>query len=287
MTADRTPCRVDDQRALFPRIRTWLRPGGYFLAIVGAQRWTGVGDYMGAPMFWDHADGATYLDWLDQADLRRCGAGSSPKAKPVTPWCWPGQLRDRPPGHRGGVTLRSVTIARRWRCAALIAVLTTTLGCTATSSGAAHSLGQAFPTGPSRLKITFQGKVGEVEDFGVPTFDNISHAPVWLTSIEPVSVPQFAHVDSIEAYQFNQAGGGVITDAGDLAKLHPTHFVDHPISDVEVIPHHIPVWFVVIAMTWSQPVSHFALPMLEVHYRNAQGAEGQQQLVWPISGKIL
>ena len=32
-----------DQRALFPRIRAWLRLGGYFLAIVGAQRWTGIG----------------------------------------------------------------------------------------------------------------------------------------------------------------------------------------------------------------------------------------------------
>ena len=32
---------VADQRALFPRIRDWLRPGGYFLATVGATRWTG------------------------------------------------------------------------------------------------------------------------------------------------------------------------------------------------------------------------------------------------------
>jgi SAM-dependent methyltransferase len=61
---------IDDQRALFPRIRTWLRPGGYFMAIVGAQRWTGVEDYMGAPMFWDHVDAATYLKWFDQAGLR-------------------------------------------------------------------------------------------------------------------------------------------------------------------------------------------------------------------------
>lgn len=28
-----------DQQALFPRIRSWLRPGGHFLAIVGAERW--------------------------------------------------------------------------------------------------------------------------------------------------------------------------------------------------------------------------------------------------------
>ena len=58
-----------DQRELFPRIRSWLRPGGYLLAITGAQRWTGTEPYLGAPMFWDHADTATYLDWLTAARL--------------------------------------------------------------------------------------------------------------------------------------------------------------------------------------------------------------------------
>jgi SAM-dependent methyltransferase len=59
-----------DQQALFPRIRTWLRTGGYFLAIVGAQRWTGTERYFGADMFWDHADTETYLDWLRAARLQ-------------------------------------------------------------------------------------------------------------------------------------------------------------------------------------------------------------------------
>lgn len=58
-----------DQQALFPRIRSWLRPGGYLLAITGAQRWTGTETYHGASMFWDHADTATYLDWLTTARL--------------------------------------------------------------------------------------------------------------------------------------------------------------------------------------------------------------------------
>ena len=58
-----------DQQALFPRIRGWLRPGGYFLAIVGAGRWTGTAPYLGANMFWDHADTATYLHWLQAARL--------------------------------------------------------------------------------------------------------------------------------------------------------------------------------------------------------------------------
>jgi SAM-dependent methyltransferase len=58
-----------DQRALFPRIRSWLRQGGYLLAITGADRWTGVEPYLGAAMFWDHADTATYLQWLTAARL--------------------------------------------------------------------------------------------------------------------------------------------------------------------------------------------------------------------------
>ncbi len=58
-----------DQRALFPRVRTWIRPGGYVLVIVGASRWTGTEQYLGADMFWDHADAATYLRWLPEARL--------------------------------------------------------------------------------------------------------------------------------------------------------------------------------------------------------------------------
>ena len=55
---------LEDQRELFPRVLEALRPGGLFLVIVGSGRWTGVEDYLGAPMFWDHADAATYLTWL-------------------------------------------------------------------------------------------------------------------------------------------------------------------------------------------------------------------------------
>jgi SAM-dependent methyltransferase len=58
-----------DQQALFPRIRHWLRPGGYFLAIVGTAQWTGTAPYHGAEMFWEHADTATYLRWLQAARL--------------------------------------------------------------------------------------------------------------------------------------------------------------------------------------------------------------------------
>jgi SAM-dependent methyltransferase len=61
---------LDDQRHLFSRMAQWLCPGGYLLAIVGYERWTGVEEYMGAPMFWDHADTQTYLGWLPEVGMR-------------------------------------------------------------------------------------------------------------------------------------------------------------------------------------------------------------------------
>ncbi len=60
---------LEEQRALFPRIRSWLRDGGYLLAITGADHWTGIETYLGADMFWDQADTATYLRWLTAARL--------------------------------------------------------------------------------------------------------------------------------------------------------------------------------------------------------------------------
>ena len=58
-----------DQRALFPRIRDWLRPGGLLLAIVGAQPWAGTEQFHGAKMFWEHAGTGSYLGWLEEARL--------------------------------------------------------------------------------------------------------------------------------------------------------------------------------------------------------------------------
>jgi SAM-dependent methyltransferase len=60
---------LEDQQELIPRLRCWLAADGYLLAIVGHERWTGVEEYMGAPMFWDHADEATYLSWFEAAGL--------------------------------------------------------------------------------------------------------------------------------------------------------------------------------------------------------------------------
>ncbi len=60
---------LEDQRQVLLNVRRWLRSGGYFLAIVGHGRWTGTENYLGTPMFWDHADAATYLEWLSSAGL--------------------------------------------------------------------------------------------------------------------------------------------------------------------------------------------------------------------------
>jgi SAM-dependent methyltransferase len=56
---------VAQQPALLDRVTSWLRPGGWLLATVGARAWTGTEDnWHGAPMFWSHADGDTYRAWV-------------------------------------------------------------------------------------------------------------------------------------------------------------------------------------------------------------------------------
>src|SRR5215469_16168286 len=54
---------LDDQRALLSRVASWLRPGGLFVATTGYWAWTGYEENWldgGAPMWWSHADAATY-----------------------------------------------------------------------------------------------------------------------------------------------------------------------------------------------------------------------------------
>jgi SAM-dependent methyltransferase len=61
-----------DQPRLIDRIATWLRPGGWLLATVGHDAWTGTEDnWLDGPaaMWWSHADAATYRSWLRQATL--------------------------------------------------------------------------------------------------------------------------------------------------------------------------------------------------------------------------
>lgn len=60
---------LKEQRPLLRRVYRWLRPGGFFLAILGSGRWRAVErGWLGSetPMFWDHADGDTYERWLEE-----------------------------------------------------------------------------------------------------------------------------------------------------------------------------------------------------------------------------
>ena len=61
---------LGEQPAVFKKIRDWLRPGGLFLATLGSEAWTGTeADWLGAPMYWSHADQLTYVSWLEQVGL--------------------------------------------------------------------------------------------------------------------------------------------------------------------------------------------------------------------------
>jgi SAM-dependent methyltransferase len=60
----------DGHLALFRRIATWLRPGGWFLASLSAEDdpgWTG--EWLGVPMFFSGFDADTNLRLLDDAGL--------------------------------------------------------------------------------------------------------------------------------------------------------------------------------------------------------------------------
>jgi SAM-dependent methyltransferase len=61
-----------EQPVLIERIGQWLRTGGVLLATLGDTAWTGTEDGWlggGAPMWWSHADAATYRRWLSDAGL--------------------------------------------------------------------------------------------------------------------------------------------------------------------------------------------------------------------------
>jgi 2-polyprenyl-3-methyl-5-hydroxy-6-metoxy-1,4-benzoquinol methylase len=63
---------LDTQPRLLRRIAAWLKPGGLLLATTGAKEWTGTEDHWlggAAPMWWSHADAATYHNWIIQAGL--------------------------------------------------------------------------------------------------------------------------------------------------------------------------------------------------------------------------
>lgn len=62
----------DEQGALLARIARWLRPGGLFVATLGASSTPGAieDDWLGAPMYFSHFDSATNQRLVEAAGLR-------------------------------------------------------------------------------------------------------------------------------------------------------------------------------------------------------------------------
>jgi SAM-dependent methyltransferase len=63
---------LEDQPRVLSRIADWLRPGGLLVATTGYWAWTGYEENWldgGAPMWWSHADAATYRSWIAEAGL--------------------------------------------------------------------------------------------------------------------------------------------------------------------------------------------------------------------------
>ncbi|SRR5579871_42184 len=60
-----------EQKPLFKRIFRWLKPGGFFLPVLGWGRWTGKEkDWYGAAMFFSHTDQKTYHQWLEEIGFK-------------------------------------------------------------------------------------------------------------------------------------------------------------------------------------------------------------------------
>jgi SAM-dependent methyltransferase len=74
---------IEAQPVLISRVAGWLRPGGWLLVTTGAEAWTGTEDnWLGgtAPMWWSHADAASYRTWIARAGLRVASETFVPEA---------------------------------------------------------------------------------------------------------------------------------------------------------------------------------------------------------------
>ena len=72
---------VAEHPALLARCARWLVPGGWLLAVVGRDPWTGIeSDFRGSgvPMFWSYADVHRYRGWLADAGFAIAEEGRQP-----------------------------------------------------------------------------------------------------------------------------------------------------------------------------------------------------------------
>ena len=73
---------VGEQAALLSRIAGWLVPGGWLLAVLGRDPWTGLEpDFRGSglPMYWSYADVHRYRRWLAEAGFTIAEEGRQPE----------------------------------------------------------------------------------------------------------------------------------------------------------------------------------------------------------------
>jgi SAM-dependent methyltransferase len=72
-----------DQPALLQRFAEWLAPGGWLLAVVGRDPWTGIEEnwrgVAGARMYYSHTHVAKYRTWFAAAGLEIVEEGREPK----------------------------------------------------------------------------------------------------------------------------------------------------------------------------------------------------------------
>jgi SAM-dependent methyltransferase len=77
----------EEQEALLRKIAGWLRPGGLFVAAMGAGS-TEAGyepDWLGAPMYWSHFDGSTNRRLVEAAGLEIVSAQEELEDEDGTP----------------------------------------------------------------------------------------------------------------------------------------------------------------------------------------------------------
>jgi SAM-dependent methyltransferase len=82
---------LEEQPVLLGRIGGWLRPGGWLLAT--EDNWLGGR----APMWWSHADAATYRTWIERAGLAVVAQETVPEDDAVHALFW----ARRPPDPSG------------------------------------------------------------------------------------------------------------------------------------------------------------------------------------------
>jgi SAM-dependent methyltransferase len=89
---------LEEQPLLLGRIGGWLQPGGWFLATAGHRAWTGTEEgWLGgqAPMWWSHADAATYRTWIERAGLAVVAQEAVPEGDAVHALFWARRPPDR------------------------------------------------------------------------------------------------------------------------------------------------------------------------------------------------